>query len=62
MPHMKLILLLVMVITAAGLTIWVGYLAMMQSGALDGHAWGAIVPLLLVVAMALRILLKGRSQ
>lgn len=61
MSKLKFTMLLVLVIGAAGISIWVGYLAL-QASAFDGSVFRALVPLLLLGSIALRLLLKARSE
>ena len=56
MPNNRFLLLLVGVILAAGLTVWVGYLAIGGSG-----NWALVIPVVLGLALLVRLgLIRGR--
>ncbi len=61
MSPIKFIFLLALVIFSAGISLWVAYLAL-EAGSFDGAVWRALLPLLLLGSLALRLLLKGRSE
>ncbi len=61
MSRGKFVFLLMLVIAAAGLSIWVVVLAI-RAEALDGTVLRALVPLLLLASVALNALRKGRGQ
>ncbi len=60
MSRGKYVFLLALVIGAAGLSIWVAWLAA-RAGALDGDVLRALVPLVILASLALRALRKGRA-
>ncbi len=61
MSKLKFTILLALVIGSAGISILVAYMAL-QADALDGAVGRAVLPLLLLGSIALRLLLKARSQ
>ena len=61
MSRGKFAFLLALVIGAAGLSIWVVYLAM-RADALDGSVLRALLPLVILAIVGLRALRKGSSE
>lgn len=61
MPPLKFALLLALVIGAAGLSIWVAVLAI-RAEQLDGATLRALIPLVMVAAIAARALMRGRAK
>lgn len=61
MSKTRYVFLLLVVIGAAGLTLWVAWLAF-GAGRLDGATAGALLPLILLATIALRALTGARGE
>lgn len=60
MSAARFILLLLLVITAGGATVWIGWAAA-RAGRLDGQALMAMLPLVMLLSIALRALTGNRD-
>ncbi len=57
----KFAFLLALILGAAGLSVWVVFLAV-RADALGGSVFRALVPLLILASVAMRALRKGREK
>lgn len=60
MPMLRFLLLLFLVIAAAGATVWVGWAAA-RAGRLDGQVMMSVMPLVMLAALAWRALTGKRD-